>query len=179
MTASVLAVHLSPTHSFSKARRDQITLVAGRGVEGDAHCGETVRHRSRVAADPTQPNLRQVHLIHRELFDVLAHAGYRVLPGELGENITTDGLAVLELPERTRLHIGPALITVTGLRNPCQQINSFAPGLLKQVLRRRENGRIERLTGIMGVIDRGGTVRPGDEVRVELPARPHRPLERV
>jgi MOSC domain-containing protein YiiM len=179
MTAQVVAVHVGPTHTFSKPSATSITVLEGLGVEGDAHSGVTVKHRSRVAADPSQPNLRQVHLIHAELLDELREGGYTVRPGELGENITTRGLELLALPVGARLVIGDAVIAVTGLRNPCQQINGFQPGLLKQVLRTDEHGDVVRLAGIMGTVARGGSVRPGDPIRVELPALPHFPLTRV
>ncbi|MEN5074154.1 MOSC domain-containing protein [Isoptericola cucumis] len=175
----VVSVHVSPDHGFSKPPVDRIVLVEGVGVEGDAHAGVTVQHRSRVAVDPSQPNLRQVHLIQAELFDELRAAGHDVGPGDLGENVTTRGLDLLALPVGARLAVGGAVVTVTGLRNPCQQINDFRPGLLKQVLRRRDDGEVERLTGVMGIVSRGGTVRPGDTVDVELPASPHLPLTRV
>jgi len=175
----VVSVQVSDEHGFSKPAVDRIALVEGVGVEGDAHAGVTVQHRSRVAADPSQPNLRQVHLIHAELFDRLAAAGYAVAPGELGENVTTRGIDLLALPVGTRLTVGDAVVTVTGLRNPCQQINDFRPGLLKQVLRRRDDGEVERLAGVMGIVSRGGTVRPGDALDVALPPPPHLPLTRV
>lgn len=176
---SVDSVHASGDHGFSKASVDRIVLLEGVGVEGDAHAGVTVQHRSRVAADPSQPNLRQVHLIHGELFDRLAAAGHDVAPGDLGENVTTRGIDLLALPVGTRLTVGDAVVTVTGLRNPCQQINDFQPGLLKQLLRRGDDGEVERLAGVMGIVSRGGTVRPGDAVDVELPRPPHLPLTRV
>ena len=128
MTPTVLAVHRSPTHSFSKEPALSIRLIAGLGVEGDAHAGETVKHRSRVARDPTQPNLRQVHLIHAELLDELNAAGFTVKPGDMGENITTRGLDLLALPTGTRLTTGDALIQLTGLRNPCVQLDRFQQG---------------------------------------------------
>ncbi|MFE5334938.1 MOSC domain-containing protein [Isoptericola sp. NPDC056573] len=173
------AVHASRDHGFSKPTVDRVVLVEGVGVEGDAHAGVTVQHRSRVAADPSQPNLRQVHLIHGELFDRLAAAGHAVAPGDLGENVTTRGIDLLALPVGTRLTIGAAVVTVTGLRNPCRQIDDFQPGLLKQVLHRGADGGVERLAGVMGIVSRGGTVRPGDAIGVELPAPPHLPLTRV
>ncbi|KRF17213.1 molybdenum cofactor biosysynthesis protein [Nocardioides sp. Soil797] len=179
MPPIVAAVHRAATHSFTKSTVEEITLVEGQGVDGDAHCGVTVKHRSRVAADPSQPNLRQVHLIHGELFDDLALAGFDVGPGELGENVTTRGLDLLALPVGSRLGIGEALVTVTGLRNPCRQINGFRPGLLKQVLHTDDEGRVERLAGVMGIVSRGGVIRPGDAVEVTLPPEPHLPLTRV
>lgn len=180
LSGSVVAVSRDATHRFSKANQDSIRLVAGLGVEGDAHLGVTVQHRSRVARDPTQPNLRQVHLIHAELFDELRAAGYQVAPGELGENITTSGLALLDLPAGARLRLGPAaVVEVTGLRNPCRQIDTFRSGLLQQVVGRDEAGAVVRKGGIMSVVIEGGVVRPGDPIVVELPAAPHRPLERV
>lgn len=179
MPGEVVAVHLSPAHTFSKTHAEAITLLEGLGVEGDAHCGATVKHRSRVAADPSQPNLRQVHLIHSELFDDLRQAGYDVHPGQLGENVTTHGLDLLGLPVGTRLTIGDAVIAVTGLRNPCQQINDFRPGLLKQVVRTDADGVVVRLAGIMGTVARGGRIAPGDGIAVELPPAPHHRLTRV
>jgi MOSC domain-containing protein YiiM len=175
----VVQVHRSPAHTFTKARSDVITLLEGRGVEGDAHCGVTVKHRSRVKADPSQPNLRQVHLIHSELFDELRDAGFRVTGGDLGENITTRGVDLLALPVGARLSIGDVVITVTGLRNPCQQINDFRDGLLKQVVRTDDDGQVVRRAGVMGIVSRGGTVRAGDRIEVELPPPPHHPLTRV
>ncbi|MFH9136613.1 MOSC domain-containing protein [Streptomyces sp. NPDC017524] len=177
---TVTAVSTSGGHTFGKESRDSVTLLAGLGVEGDAHAGETVKHRSRVAQDPTQPNLRQVHLIHEELFTELADAGFTVAPGELGENVTTRGLDLLALPTGTLLRIGAdAVVEVTGLRNPCLQIEAFREGLLKQVVGRDAAGAVVRKAGVMSVVRRGGVVRPGDTVTAELPAGPHRPLERV
>lgn len=175
----MLAVHRSDTHSFSKPTVEQIDLVEGLGVAGDAHSGTTVKHRSRVRVDASQPNLRQVHLLHAELFDHLATLGHQVRPGDLGENVTTRGVPLLELPVGTRLRIGSAVITVTGLRNPCQQINDFQPGLLKQVLRTDADGNVERLTGVMGIVSRGGAIRAGDPVQVDLPPQPHYRLTKV
>ncbi|MFD7994015.1 MOSC domain-containing protein [Streptomyces mexicanus] len=180
MGATVKAVSSNGTYSFTKPNRDSITLLAGLGVEGDVHAGVTVKHRSRVAQDPTQPNLRQVHLIHEELFAEVARAGFAVSPGDLGENITTSGIDLLGLPVDTLLHIGAeAVVEVTGLRNPCRQIDAFRSGLLKQVVGRDEDGNVVRKAGIMSIVVHGGEVRPGDPIRAELPAEPHRPLERV
>jgi MOSC domain-containing protein YiiM len=176
----VTRVHRSATHSFSKASVDEITLVAGLGVEGDAHCGSTVRHRSRVAVDPSQPNLRQVHLIHAELHEDLRRQGFRAGPGDLGENITTTGVALLTLPTGTLLRIGDdALVALTGLRNPCVQIERFEAGVLAAVVRRGESGAIARLAGVMAVVVQGGAVRSGDRIRLQLPPEPHAPLEVV
>ncbi|MEV6330002.1 MOSC domain-containing protein [Streptomyces sp. NPDC051909] len=177
---TVTTVSSNGVYSFTKPNRESITLLAGLGVAGDVHSGVTVKHRSRVAKDPTAPNLRQVHLIHAELFDEVAGAGFEVAPGDLGENVTTRGVDLLGLPTGTRLHLGPeAVVEVTGLRNPCAQIDDFRHGLLKQVVGRDEEGRIVRKAGIMSVVLAGGEVRPGDTIRVELPAEPHIPLARV
>ncbi|GGU96673.1 MOSC domain-containing protein [Streptomyces litmocidini] len=179
-SGTVTTVSSNGTYSFTKPNREVITLLAGLGVEGDVHAGVTVKHRSRVAQDPTQPNLRQVHLIHAELFEEVAGAGFEVTPGDLGENVTTRGIDLLSLPTGTLLHLGAeAVVEVTGLRNPCAQIDGFRHGLLKQVLGRDEDGEIVRKAGVMGVVRTGGEVRPGDPVRAELPPEPHRPLERV
>ncbi|MET9082718.1 MOSC domain-containing protein [Streptomyces sp. NPDC004237] len=180
MNGVVTAVSRNDVYSFTKPNRESITLLAGLGVEGDVHAGVTVKHRSRVAQDPTQPNLRQVHLIHEALFDEVSDSGFEVAAGELGENITTRGLDLLGLPTGTLLRIGElAVVEVTGLRNPCLQIDGFQQGLLKQVVGRDESGRIVRKAGVMSVVKVGGVVRPGDAIRVELPAGDHRPLERV
>jgi MOSC domain-containing protein YiiM len=178
--ATVLAVHACSTHEFSKSAAESIELVAGVGVVGDAHAGAQVKHRSRVAADPTQPNLRQVHLMHGELFDFVADKGYTVEPGNLGENITTSGIDILGLPTGTTLALGPdALVTLTGLRNPCGQINGFSEGLLKELVYNDEDGNTVRLGGVMSVVIRGGIVRPDDEIQIGLPPQPHHPLVRV
>jgi MOSC domain-containing protein YiiM len=180
MTATVTAVGLSPTHSFSKPGLEAIRLLAGLGVEGDAHLGVTVKHRSRVRVDPTQPNLRQVHLIQGELHDELAAAGFTVVPGDLGENVTTRGIDLLGLPAGARLHLGEhAVVELTGLRNPCVQIDRFRTGLMQAVLGRDADGRLVRKAGVMGIVLEGGEVFPGDRIELRLPAPPHRPLERV
>lgn len=180
MSGVVTAVSRDGAHRFSKLVVPAITLLEGLGVEGDAHAGVTVRHRSRVAVDPTQPNLRQVHLIGEELLAEVAEAGFAVAPGELGENVTTRGLDLLGLPRGALLRLGPdAVVEVTGLRNPCRQIDGFRPGLLKQVVGRDADGALVRRAGIMGVVLRGGRVGPGDPVAVELPPPPHVPLEKV
>ncbi len=177
---TVTAVSSNEVYSFTKPNRDSITLLAGLGVEGDVHAGVTVKHRSRVAQDPTQPNLRQVHLIHEELFEEVAGQGHKVTPGALGENITTGGIDLLALSTGTLLRIGDeAVLEVTGLRNPCLQIDNYQDGLLKRVVFRDEDGSLVRKAGIMTVVREGGTVRPGDTITAEQPAGPHRPLERV
>jgi len=173
-------VSASPVHEFSKPIQKRIRLLVGLGVEADAHLGVTVQHRSRVAKDPTQPNLRQVHLIHEELFDELRARGFHVAPGVIGENITTRGIDLLRLPQATQLHIGDgAIVSVTGLRDPCRQLNDYQPGLMTAVLGRGEQGNIIRKAGIMGVVLAGGVVQAGHKIRVELPPEPHRVLERV
>jgi len=180
MNGVIEAVSRSDGHTFGKPNRDAIRLLAGLGVEGDAHLGVTVKHRSRVARDPTQPNLRQVHLIHAELHDELATAGFVVKPGEMGENVTTRGIDLLALPVGARLHLGDAaVVEVTGLRNPCAQLDRFQAGLMAAVLDRDEHGGLVRKAGVMGIVVASGDVRPGDPVRAELPAGPHRPLEPV
>lgn len=180
MSGVVVAVNASATHTFSKPSRDCIRLLAGIGVEGDAHAGVTVQHRSRVARDPRQVNLRQVHLIHAELHDEVTAEGFECGPGDLGENITTRGIDLRGLPTGTLLHIGrEAVVEVTGLRNPCTQIDNFRKGLLARVVGRDAEGNVVRRAGIMGVVRTGGEVRPGDAITVELPPEPHRPLGRV
>ncbi len=179
-SGTVFAVCASDHHGFSKDQKEQIRLLAGLGVEGDAHMGETVKHRSRVRIDPTQPNLRQVHLIHKELFDEVAEQGFTVTQGDLGENITTSGIDLLALPTGTLITIGDeAEVELTGLRNPCQQIENWQPGLLSAVLVKGEDGRLIRKSGVMGIVRKGGLVKPGDRIGVILPAEPHKPLERV
>ncbi|MFF7363719.1 MOSC domain-containing protein [Streptomyces sp. NPDC008125] len=180
MNGTVVAVSSSGEYTFTKPVRESITLRAGHGVEGDVHAGVTVKHRSRVAQDPTRPNLRQVHLIQQELFDELRAEGFDLAPGDLGENVTTHGLDLLALPVGTLLHLGDlAVVEVTGLRNPCLQIDAFRSGLLKRVVGRDDAGRVVRRAGIMGVVVDGGPVRAGDTLRAELPDGPHRALDRV
>ncbi|WP_406276911.1 MOSC domain-containing protein [Streptomyces sp. NBC_00191] len=180
MGGTVTTVSSNGEYSFTKPNRESITLIAGLGVEGDVHAGVTVKHRFRIAQDPTQPNLRQVHLIHEELFSEVAEAGFDVAPGDLGENITTTGIDLLALPTGTVLRLGEeAEVEITGLRNPCLQIDAFQEGLLKQVVGRDDEGNIVHRAGIMSIVRTGGVVRPGDPIAVELPDGPHTPLERV
>jgi MOSC domain-containing protein YiiM len=176
----VLAVARDDGHRFSKPTRESITLIAGHGVEGDVHAGATVKHRSRVRRDPGSPNLRQVHLIHSELFDEVAARGHVVEPGALGENVTTRGVDLLGLPRGTRLALGDdAIVEVTGLRNPCSQINGLSAGLMKELVYVDDDGETVRLAGVMSIVVAGGVVRPGDGIRVILPAGRHEPLQAV
>lgn len=177
----MVAVSARAAHGIGKEDAERIRLVAGRGVEGDAHQGERIRHRSRVRRDPTQPNLRQVHLIHTELHDELATDGFSGLrPGQMGENVTTRGIDLLALPVGTRLTLGAdAVVEVTGTRNPCKQLDEIQPGLMEATLDRDEDGEIVRKAGVMAIVVSGGEVRPGDPIAVERPVPPHRPLEPV
>lgn len=176
----VVAVSLSAAHDFSKQPRDAITLLEGLGVEGDAHSGRTVQHLSRIAKDPDQPNLRQVHLIHSELFAELRAAGFDISPGDMGENMTTSGLDLLGLPRGARLLIGAdAVIEITGLRNPCKQLEGFQRGLMYATLEKTTDGDLIRKAGVMAVVISGGEVRPGDKINVRLPTEPHQRLEPV
>jgi MOSC domain-containing protein YiiM len=180
MTAAVLAVHRSGVHQFSKATVARIDLLAGLGVEGDAHNGVTVKHRSRVARDPTQPNLRQVHLLHAEILAELAGKGFDIAPGAIGENITTTGIDLLALPTGARLQVGATcVIEVTGLRNPCVQLDQYRAGLMAALLDKSAAGELILKAGVMGIVLASGPVVTGDCVTVELPALPHRGLVRV
>jgi MOSC domain-containing protein YiiM len=176
----VVSVARDGAHRFGKQPVPAITLLAGLGVEGDAHAGVTVKHRSRVAKDPSQPNLRQLHLIQAELFDELAEAGFQVAPAAMGENVTTQGIDLLALSTGTRLRLGDsAIVEVTGLRNPCRQIDAFQPGLMQAVLGRDAAGNLIRKAGIMAVVLAGGTVSPGDRVQVEWQPERFHPLAPV
>jgi MOSC domain-containing protein YiiM len=180
MGAVVTAVSKSGTHTMRKPNHEVVKLLTGLGVEGDAHLGVTVKHRSRVRADPTQPNLRQVHLVHAELHDELRAAGFELEPGQMGENVTTRGVDLLGLPTGTRLHLGPtAVVEVTGLRNPCAQLDRIQDGLMAANLDRDADGNLVRKAGIMGIVLADGEVRPGDSIQVELPPEPHSPLKPV
>jgi MOSC domain-containing protein YiiM len=180
MNGVVRAVSRSAKHTLIKLNEDSIRLLVGLGVEGDAHQGATVKHRSQVARDPAQPNLRQVHLIHAELHHELREVGFSVSAGQMGENVTTHGIDLLGLPTGARLHLGDtAVVEVTGLRNPCAQLDRIQPGLMAATLGRDEQGNLVRKAGIMGVVLAGGEVRPGDTIRVELPLQPHLPLAPV
>lgn len=180
MTAHVVAVSRSPRHRFSKEVVDSVLLVQGHGVDGDAHAGATIQHRSRKRWRPHDPNPRQVHLLHAELLDLLKDKGFHVSPGDVGENVLTRDVDLLALPRGARVRLGAdAVVEVTGLRNPCVQLDRFQDGLMEAVLRRAEDGALERLAGVMGVVLAGGEVRPGDAVSVELPAGVHLPLKPV
>lgn len=176
----VTAVGLSATHGPGKPNRPSVRLIEGLGVDGDAHAGQTVQHRSRVARDPQQPNLRQVHLIHGELQDELRVGGFAVSPGQMGEYITTRGIELLALPAAARLHLGEtAVVEVTGLRNPCRQFDQIRAGLMAATVDHAANGALIRKAGIMGIVVTSGEVRPGDPIQVELPLTLHQPLRPV
>ena len=180
MSAIVAAVSRSPNHALAKPNQDKIRLVAGLGVEGDAHAGATVKHRSRLARFAGTPNLRQVHLIHAELHEELREKGFLVAAGQMGENVTTRGVDLLALPTGTRLHIGNnAVLEVTGLRNPCAQLDRIQPGLMGATLERDPNGNLVRKAGIVAIVLTAGEVQAGDPIRVELPPEPHQPLAPV
>lgn len=180
MSGAVVAVHRSPKHSFSKQSVDRIMLMEGLGVEGDAHMGTKVKHRHHARYYPDRPNLRQVHLIAQELIDEINAEGFDVLPGALGENITTQGIDLINLPRGTRLHLGhDAIVEVTGLRSPCVLIERFREGLLKRLVGAREDGSPLLLSGIMGIVVKGGDVATRDGVDVRLPTGPHVRLEKV
>ena len=180
MSGIVTAVSRSAGHTLAKPNEDRITLLAGLGVEGDAHSGATVRHRSRLARFASEPNLRQVHLIHAELHDELRARGFAVAAGQMGENVTTLGVDLLGLPTGARLCLGDrAVIEVTGLRNPCAQLDRIQPGLMEATLERDPRGNLVRKAGIMAVVLTGGEVQAGDPIRIELPPEPHQPLAPV
>lgn len=180
MNGVVVAVSRSATHTFTKVNQQSIQLLTGLGIEGDSHMGKTVKHRSRVAVDPTQPNLRQVHLIHSELHEELQAAGFEVSAGQMGENITTRGIDLLSLPTSTKLYLGEtAIVELTGLRNPCTQLDRFQSGLMAAVLGHDKQGKLIRKAGVMGIVIVGGEVNIGDSICIELPPQPHQPLDRV
>lgn len=180
MGGVVIAVSRSTTHTFTKINQASIQLLAGLGVEGDSHMGKTIKHRSRVAVDPTQPNLRQVHLIHNELHDELQAAGFVISAGQMGENVTTRGIDLLRLPKGTKLRLGnSAVVELTGLRNPCIQLDQFQAGLRAAVLGRDEQGKLIRKAGVMSIVTVGGEIKPGDPIQIELPPEPHQALDRV
>lgn len=179
--AAVVAVAARGGHGVGKDLREAIRLLAGLGVEGDAHAGVTVQHRSRAARDPTLANLRQVHLIHAELHEELAAAGFAIAPGAMGENVTTRGVDLLGLGSGTRLRLGDdAVVELTGLRNPCRQLDGLRPGLMAATLDRDADGTLVRKAGVMAVVVEGGEVRPGDPIAIaQRPAGPPRPLRPV
>ncbi len=178
--ATVIAVSRRRGHHFSKMPELSIRLVAGHGVEGDGHAGATVKHRSRVLRDPAQPNLRQVHLLHGELFDALRAQGFSVNPGDIGENILTRGVDLLGLPTGTRLQlVNTAMVELTGLRNPCIQLNRFLPGLLQATLEKGADGQLIRKSGVMAIVCATGDVHPGDPIVTCLPPMPHQNLAPV
>ena len=179
-TGVVVAVSSSPTHSMSKPNHGRIRLLTGLGVQGDAHQGATVKHRSLVDRDPNRPNLRQVHLIHAELHDELREIGFRVAAGQMGENITTRGIDLLGLPLGTRLVLGDAAaVEITGLRSPCVQLDGIQSGLMRATLGRDEDGKLVHKAGVMSIVVSDGEVRSGDPISIELPPKPHRQLEPV
>lgn len=175
-----IALSKDQGHHFSKKTCTSLVFLEGLGIEGDAHCGETVKHRSRVKADPTQPNLRQVHLIHSELISELKSQGFNVEAGTMGENILTEGIDLLALPKNALLKLGnDVVLRVTGLRNPCAQLDNYQQGLTQAVLDKDSEGNLVRKAGVMAVVENGGTVNLNDQIKLELPSNPHEKLERV
>lgn len=178
--AKIIALSKLSTHRLNKDNYNSLQLLKGLGVEGDAHCGKTVKHRSRVKQDPTQPNLRQVHFMHAELFDELKEKGFQVSSGQMGENVTTRGIDLLGLPVGAKLHLGEnAIVEITGLRNPCAQLEGIQKGLMEAVLDRDKNGELIRKAGIMGIVLEGGEININDEIKVEMPKGEFRKLEKV
>ena len=171
----VVAVSRAPLHGFAKQVQPSIRLLAGEGVEGDAHRGTTVQHLYQVRRDPTRPNLCQIHLFAEEKLEELAAAGFALGPGEMGENVLTRGIDLLCLPQRTRVRLGAeAMVEITGLRTPCSQIDGYRAGLQKFLWGPRDaQGKRERRAGVMAVVVAGGEVAPGDHIFVELPPEPH------
>ena len=176
---TIVAVSRSPAHGFSKEPRESIHLLAGLGVEGDAHAGRTVQHLYRIKLDAGAPNLAQVHFLDVELFAAMATLGYDLAPGAMGENVLTRGLDLFAMPTGTLFQIGPALVKISGIRDPCKKIDALGKGLTKALFDRDPSGGLIRKAGIMGVVVKGGTIRPGDTIHVTLPAEPHRALEVV
>ena len=179
-TGKIISLNKSPKHCLSKQPYASISLLKGLGVEGDVHMGKTVKHRSRVAKDPTQPNFRQIHLIPNELFTELRLLGFEVRAGEMGENITTEGINLLELPKDTILKIGlEAKIKITGLRNPCNQLNSIKSGLMQAVISKDASGNLIRKAGVMGIVIEGGVITLDDHIEIHLPSKPFEKLDKV
>ena len=179
MAARVVAVAAKTAHGVKKTLRDEITLIKGLGVEGDAHFGKTVQHVYDKIRNPDAPNLRQVHLMHEELFDALAQRDIIVTAGQMGENIVTRGVDLLGLSRGSQMHIGDAVIEITGLRNPCPQLNAVHPDLLEAVRDKDAQGNIRPQSGVMGIIMQSGTIRAGDMISVTPPETAHQPLEPV
>lgn len=176
----VVSLSKDSEHNFSKVQCPTLNFLEGLGIEGDAHCGKTVKHRSRVKKDPTQANLRQVHLIHSELISELQKKGFEVEAGTLGENILTEGIDILELPEHALLKIGPSVeLKITGLRNPCAQLDNYQKGLTKAVLDQTSEGELIRKAGVMAIVVSGGVVSIQDDIKIILPPKPHMPLKPV
>lgn len=185
--ASVVATSQSKDHTFTKQTVPGIKLIQGLGVEGDCHSGKTVQHRSRLHIKPAPANLRQVHLIDLEIL-----TQYDLQPGDIGENITTSGIDLLRLGKGTKLHFvgsetaeevaldqAHPVVTVTGLRNPCPQIEKYRKGLQERfIVRDAERKIVARKAGIMSTVEVGGVVLAGMKIVVESPAK-HEALECV
>jgi len=179
-TGKIIALSKNPIHNVSKQNHNELILLEGLGVEGDVHMGKTAKHRSRVAKNPLQPNLRQIHLIESELYEELKLKGFDIQPGQMGENITTSDLDLLKLPENTILKIGAqAEVLITGLRNPCNQLNGIQDGLMQAVIEKDSSGNLIRKAGIMGIVTKGGKVTLNDNIEVKFPSKPFVRLEKI
>jgi MOSC domain-containing protein YiiM len=168
LKGTVVAVASNAKHGFSKCVRDRITLVKDHGVDGDAHAGRFIQHRYLAKKMPLLLNNRQVHLMASELFAELASSGFHIAPGELGENVTTAGLDLTNLPLGTRLRIGSlAIVELSGLRTPCVLIDRFQKTLKRAMIRKHDHPRFR--CGVLGVVTATGETSPGDPVTVDLP----------
>ena len=176
---TVIAVASDSAHNVIKPVRESISLIAGLGIEGDAHAGKTIQHRYDKARNPDAPNLRQVHLMHAELFDQMAELGMTVTPGQMGENITTRNIDILGVPRGTHLKIGEAIIEITGLRNPCKHLNKVAVGLMEACIERYDDGALFPQSGVMGIVIAGGEIKVGDDIQIITPDKPYSRLEPV
>jgi hypothetical protein len=179
MRDAVLAVCSDASHRFGKTARLRVRFIEGHGIDDDAHAGAVIRHRYLARREPQLPNDRQVHLLQSELFDDLRTLGYDVGPGELGENVTTRGLKLLELPLGSLLRLGStAVVELTGLRTPCGYIDKYQKGLKRQMIVRTSDGPTFRC-GAMGIVRASGEVSPADPIAFEGAPEPWRPLPAI
>jgi hypothetical protein len=172
LKGKVVAVCCNPEPGLPKPVVDAVHLIENWGVEGDYHAGSLVRHRYLAKKDPNRPNLRQALLVDAAVFVELARQDIHIGPGTMGENITIEGIDVMQLLEGTHLAIGSTIVEVMERRNPCYQLNGIDPRLLKAVVKKQPEQTIFK-AGMMTRILQSGWVCAGDLVEVLPPADPN------
>jgi len=170
LVGHVISVCKNSEPGLPKLRTDQIFLIADFGVKGDYHAGKFIRHRWLAKKDPTRLNNRQVLLIDDSILADIGKEGISPKPGELGENITLEGIKLMRQPIGTKFQIGDAVVELTEIRRPCYQLNAIHPNLQNTVMPDKEDESTWN-AGMLATVIKGGTVQSGFPVSFKKEAR--------